>query len=217
MTLAEPIRLSYNTHMKIVSGVFITLVIASLFSPMQSFAVTVPPFSSCLNPQGTTVASYSTGTHGIVGDMSEHTGSDSVYLQDNGNLVQCFCPTNGNGIQTNWLKASAVSQNDVNVLINSGWTYIPDGSAWGLDPVAYLAQNTSFACQGTSNGGSGSTGGGSSSNNSSDPGTSTGVAQAAATSLHNLANTGDMQAIVYVFGAAIFSLIAFTILKRLSK
>lgn len=217
MTIAEPIRLSYNTHMKILSGVFITLVIASLLSPMQSFAVTVPTFSSCLNPQGKTIASYSTGTHGIVGDMSEHTGSDSVYLQDNGNNVQCFCPTNGSGIQTNWLKASAVSQNDVNVLINSGWTYIPDGSAWGLDPVAYLAQNTSYACQGTSNGGSGSTGGSSGSSSSSSNGSSTGIVQAATTHMNNLANTGDMQAIVYVFSAAIFSLVTFTILKRLSK
>lgn len=217
MTIAEPIRISYNTHMKILSGVFLTLTIASLLSPVKSFAVVVPPFSSCLNPQGTTVASYSTGTHGIVGDTSEHTGSDSVYLQTDGNLVQCFCPTNGMGIQTNWLKASAVSQNDVNVLINSGWTYIPDGSAWGLDPVAYLAQNTSYSCQGTSNGGSGSTGGSSGSSSSSSNGSSTGIVQAATTHMNNLANTGDMQAIVYVFGAAIFSLITFTLLKRLSK
>lgn len=199
-----------------IARILVILTVASLLLPMPSSAVTTPVFTSCVNPQGEVIANYSTGVHGIVGDTATHTGSDTVYLQADRNVVQCFCPTDGQGIQTNWLKASAVSQDEVSVLVNSGWYFIPDGSAWGLEEGAYLAQNNPYTCHGTSNGGGGSTGGGGSSS-SSNSGSSTGVVQAATTSVHNLANTGDMQLLLSVLASGVLSLIAFLLLKRFSK
>jgi hypothetical protein len=127
------------------TGVLVSII--GLFINVQSAsAVTVPTFPSCLNPQGTLKVSYSDGTHGVVGDTKTYTGYDAVYKLTDNTLVQCLCPKDGNGIQTNWMKASGFSQSEINTLKNDGWVYIQNGSAWGLDNEPYLAKNIGYSC-----------------------------------------------------------------------
>lgn len=116
-------------------------------SSVQAFDL--PSFSSCPTPGGDPQAQYSSGTHGIPGDVTTYTGSDSVFKLNSSQLVQCFCPepsTGNSGIQTNWWKISDLTQNEINSLKNLGWVFIPDGTVWGLDPGAFLAANSSFSC-----------------------------------------------------------------------
>ncbi|MBI1863733.1 hypothetical protein HYS03_00790 [Candidatus Woesebacteria bacterium] len=117
--------------------------------------VNIPTFPSCPNPNATLRVKYDTGIHGIVGDTSNHTGSDTVYTLDQGNIVQCYCDSENSGIQTNWIKANNFSQEDIQILKNQGWFYIPNGSLWGLDEAPYMAQNINFNCQQNSNTGGG--------------------------------------------------------------
>lgn len=129
---------------------FIQLVIAvPLFLSMATpaFAVQTPDFGSCVNPQGTKIVSYDSGSHGVAGRTDYYTGSDAVYRQSDNALTQCLCPDNGNGIQTNWLKASSLKENDVVVLGKEGWVYVITGSPWGLEDSAYLAKNSDYACK----------------------------------------------------------------------
>lgn len=121
----------------------------------------IPQFPSCPNPGGTLIVSYPDGTHGIPGDSNTYTGSDSVYSINSTQNVQCFCASNGSGIQSNWWKAGSISQKDIDTLRNLGWIFIPDGSLWGLDPVAYMVKNENYNCNGGGNGGNGGSGGGS--------------------------------------------------------
>ena|SRR3989338_4952762 len=121
-------------------------------------AVVTPTFSSCLNPQGDIKVSYSSGTHGVVGNTAEYTGSDTVYILSSDTHIQCFCSENGEGIQTNWWKISSLSDTDIQVLKNQGWFFVPNGALWGLDSSSYLAQNSDYACRGAI-GGTGGTGG----------------------------------------------------------
>ena len=78
----------------------VSLISALVFVPSAS-AVTVPQFPSCLNPQGSVIASYNSGVHGIVGSSGTFTGADKVYAVDEIRIVQCFCQDNGPDIQTN--------------------------------------------------------------------------------------------------------------------
>ena len=81
----------------------LALILASFVfaSPAAAFAET--PFPGCPNPGGTLKVSYVTGQHGIPGDYSTYTGSDSVYILSENQVVQCFCAESGtSGIQTNW-------------------------------------------------------------------------------------------------------------------
>ncbi len=113
-------------------------------------ATSTPTFPSCVNPQGTVKSHYATGTHGVPGQYEEKRGSDTVYqLSGNDQVMQCFCPENGNGVQTNWLKASNYTEEEIKVLKNEGWIYIADGSAWGLDPRPYVAKNRDYSCKST--------------------------------------------------------------------
>lgn len=116
--------------------------------PITVFAsAATPSFPSCLNSQHTAEISYSNGYHGIAGDTSSHTGSDSVYkLEENNQVLQCFCGSNGQGIQTNWIKVDTLSAANITSLEGQGWIYVPYGSDWGLDNAAYLAQNTPYTC-----------------------------------------------------------------------
>lgn len=109
-------------------------------------ALEIPNFPSCLNPGGTIKVSYNEGTHGIVGDTSQYNGSDTVYQLDSGNLTQCLCTANGQGIQTNWWKDSSLFAEEKQTLINSGWIYIPNGALWGLEETAYFAKNSNYSC-----------------------------------------------------------------------
>lgn len=115
-------------------------------------AATPPDFPLCSNPQGTLKVSYDSGTHGIVGGTSG-TGSDTVYYTGEDTLMQCFCSTNGSGIQTNWWKISSLTQDEIDQLKKLGWTYIPSGANWGLDDSSYMAKNIDYTCGGGGGGG----------------------------------------------------------------
>lgn len=122
----------------------LALVSQIIVSPV--LAVTTPTFPSCANPQGTTKVSYSEGTHGIVGSGATYTGKDTVYTLTDDTLTQCFCSSDGQGIQTNWWKASALTENEINILKSEGWIYVPAGLLWGLADSPYVAKNTSYSC-----------------------------------------------------------------------
>ncbi len=127
----------------------ISIVLSALFIATDTAEATnVPSFPSCVNPQGTVKSQYSSGVHGVPGQYTEKKGSDTVYqISGNNQLVQCFCPDSGTGVQTNWLKASSYSEDYIKVLKSEGWIYITDGSAWGLDAGAYLAKNSDYSCR----------------------------------------------------------------------
>ncbi len=129
------------------------ILLLGLCIPKSVLAVVEPSFPACTAPQGSVKASYSDGTHGIAGSTSEYTGSDTVYTLSDSTVTQCYCDKSGHGIQTNWWKANQFSQDDIKILKNSGWVFIPNGSLWGLDPVAYVAKNNDFTCNGGIGGG----------------------------------------------------------------
>ncbi len=134
---------------------FLTTFITLFFwqvSPV--LAVTPPDFPACSAQVGSPIiVSYSSGTHGIVGDSATHTGKDTVYAINSRNVVlQCFCGTDGSGIQTNWWKASSLTDPDIKVLISLGWKYVQNGSIWGLSNEPYIAQHLNYACGGTGGG-----------------------------------------------------------------
>ncbi len=166
-----------NLIKKTCAGLSLLVVTLILFAP-QAYALTLPPFSSCLNPQGSLRASYNSGTHGIVGDASTHTGQDAVYIVDQENFLQCFCDDNGKGIQTKWLKASSFSDTDLKYLQSQGWIKVDDGAQWGLLSGAYLAKNDPFVCGGNRSAGE----------------------------VLGLATTGDMSLIVGIFAFGLLTL-----------
>ncbi len=141
--------------------IFILLTIVTLFfSTKYALAVDTPNFPSCSSPEGTIKVSYNEGIHGIAGDTNQYTGKDTVYQLDNGNLTQCFCSTDGQGIQTNWWKDSSLTTEQHQTLVNSGWILIPNGALWGLEERPYFAKNANYNCGGNGgNGGSGGSGG----------------------------------------------------------
>lgn len=120
----------------------------SLVFPQVVLGVDTPNFPACVSAQGTIVASYPSGTHGIVGDTGTYTGSDTVYKINDVTLVQCFCSENGSGIQTNWWKISSLTEEQLNQLKAEGWVYVPNGAAWGLEDTAYMAKNSNYSCNG---------------------------------------------------------------------
>ncbi len=185
-------------------------VFAILFFSMSTpvFAVTVPTFPLCTNPQGEIQSPTVDGIHGIVGSTDTYVGKDTVYKLSNDTLTQCFCSESGTGIQTDWWNASSLTEDEINVLKSLGWHYVPAGNLWGLDSVPYVAKNTSYSClpttppsdhgDGKSDGksdGRGGVGGG-----GQILGISTG-------DVLGLATTGNMPIIVMTFFAAISLLI----------
>lgn len=119
----------------------------TLFSAHGVFAITPPSFPSCTNPQGTTIASYDNGVHGIPGNPAEFRGNDKVYQVTDNTLIQCLCTDNGDGTQTNWWKFSSMNEAEITQLKNLGWIFIPTGAAWGLEDTPYMAFNTTFSCK----------------------------------------------------------------------
>lgn len=123
------------------------LVIYGLFNTGSVYGAQPPEFHSCLNPQGTQKVKYDNGLHGIAGEEYLFQGKDIVYtLSDNAQL-QCFCPEDGNGIQTDWWKASALTGNEITSYQSQGWHLIADGSKWGLSADPYLARNSRYNCK----------------------------------------------------------------------
>lgn len=178
-------------------NIVVFLLALLLASTTNVMAVDAPNFPACSNPQGTLIVSYDSGTHGVVGGAS-YSGSDKVYKIDEVNLTQCLCTTDGKGIQTNWWKASSLDENQVNILKNEGWIYVPNGTVWGLEDSAYMAKNLDYTC--ASNGGGGSS---SSSSSSSSTGQVLG-----------LAFTGNIKLIYAIFTLGILSFIYGQILHR---
>jgi hypothetical protein len=188
---------------------FISVLLCISFAvfPVSRVAATdIPQYTSCTNPQGAVVANYSSGVHGIVGSMAEHTGSDTVYSLPSGAFTQCFCDNNGHGVQTDWLNATGFTDAEIQIFKNEGWYYIPDGSLWGLSGAPYLARNTAYTCNGDTGGG---TGGGGSNNggggSSTSGGTSGGIGGAEVLSATTilpeiLGDTGNILEIYILFG-----------------
>ncbi len=130
---------------------YILLIFFVLFhlSVQQSFALNEPPIFSCQSPVGSTIADFNEGTHGIAGDSATYVGSDRVYQIDSNHVVQCFCPHDSNdGIQSNWAILTDTSEETINYYQKLGWTYVPNGTAWGLSNSGYIVQNVSYACHG---------------------------------------------------------------------
>ncbi|MBI4136984.1 hypothetical protein HY469_02885 [Candidatus Roizmanbacteria bacterium] len=169
--------------------IFLLALIAYALQAAVLFAATPPDFPSCLTPEGEVKVSYDSGSHGIVGSNQEHAGSDTVYILSNEHLSQCFCSENGDGIQTNWWKISSLSEDDIQILKNQGWFFVPNGALWGLDEGAYMAKNSTYACKSTG----GSVEGTSDSNSSGGSvlGASTGT-------VLGLATTGNIASILTV-------------------
>lgn len=117
-----------------------------------AFAVTTPDFPACNNPTGTIRAEHNDGVHGIVGNVSEYKGKDIVYNVNGDQVLQCLCTENGEGIQTNWWKASSLSAADVQILKSQGWYYVVDGALWGLENQPYMAKNNQYECREESGG-----------------------------------------------------------------
>lgn len=187
---------------------FLFLIVLTLFGTSNAFAISdTPQFPGCPNPGGTQISGYTTGSHGIVGQPGVFTGSDNVFKIDNTRTVQCYCNENGNsGIQTNWWKVTGITQDEINIYKNLGWSFIPDGSVWGLDAEPYLAININNACSGQVGGTTNS----SSSSSTNNSGIGGGDVLGAYT---EFANTGTMGIIILMFGLG-FILIGASILSK---
>lgn len=162
---------------------------------------TPPGFTTCLNPQGSVLANWSTGTHGIAGDTHFHTGVDTVYKVSNIAVTQCFCADNAQGVQTNWWKIPEMDQVTIASFTNQGWIFIPAGDLWGLDPASYLAQNSSYTCGATATAIVESATGQSYSNSqTSNTNSGTNSANSSSnTSSGSFANTGDSTFVYSIF------------------
>ncbi|OGK26702.1 hypothetical protein A2954_06945 [Candidatus Roizmanbacteria bacterium RIFCSPLOWO2_01_FULL_37_12] len=184
------------------STIFSLFIFLNLSVPL-SFATTTPPeFPSCANPQGSIIANYSSGTHGVPGVVTTYQGVDTVYSVSENIVLQCLCTVDGEGIQTNWWKASSLTEEEIESFKSQGWNFIPDGSAWGLDPAYYLAKNVNYTCR--------STGGGESSSSSS----SSGVTTTSIGDVLGLAATGNIKIIYGLIFAGFLSLVFGYLLKE---
>jgi hypothetical protein len=123
-----------------------TAIAATLFmsAAVPAYANPVPQFGSCVNPQWAQTQSNSGSNHGVV-NIGTFSGVDSIYSSGS-NTMQCLCADNGEGYQTNWLKASNYSNDQIDSLKAQGWIYVPEGKDWGLESGPYLAQNVTYTC-----------------------------------------------------------------------
>jgi hypothetical protein len=129
----------------------IYLILLILLFSLQTHPVNaaeVPDFPFCPNPGGTKIADYNDGNHGIVGSNQTYSGSDTVFSLDDRRLVQCYCSHSGSGIQTNWWRYGFIDNDQMKILLNQGWHYIPNGRVWGLQDSAYITKNISYSCKG---------------------------------------------------------------------
>jgi hypothetical protein len=124
-------------------------VVSSLFAGAVApvSADTAFDFGTCVNPQVSASQVNYGSSHGVVGKSPRYSGVDKIYKFENGNVMQCLCPDQGKGIQTNWLKSEGYSEKDINVLKKQGWIYVATGSSWGLADVPYMAKNIEYSCR----------------------------------------------------------------------
>lgn len=172
----------------LISFLVISLLAASLSPKAEAYVV--PTYPSCVAPQGTLKVKYDNGVHGVPGKQNEYRGSDSVYKLSDETLMQCLCPEDGRGIQTNWWKISSLSDTDIKILEREGWIYIPNGEAWGLDNAPYLAKNVEYSCRGQG-----------------------GITQSATSSILGLASTGNTLFLNSTVIAGLISLLVGFIIK----
>lgn len=130
----------------VILAVFLFLLTIS--TQNASAAVSIPDFPACSAPTGALRVQYSDGIHGVIGNSAEFKGNDTVYTVNENQVMQCLCTNDGEGIQTNWWKISSLTDSEIQVLKNSGWYYVPNGSLWGLDNAPYMATNYSYSCGG---------------------------------------------------------------------
>lgn len=207
--------------MKIVFSLLLVTV-SILAQAGRILAYEIPQFTTCVNPQGEVRASYENGTHGIAGQSGSFEGKDTVYTLSGDALTQCFCSSDGSGIQTNWWKVSSLTEQEVNVLQSQGWNYIPNGALWGLENTPYLALNSEYICKSGSGAGTGGSSSSTSSNNSSNSSSSgsgggvLGVSSGIGAVL-GLASTGNINFLLAIFSLAIISLSSGLILKKRAK
>lgn len=133
---------------KVITLSVIMYVLSANFN--ASLAYDAPSFPQCFNYTGIVKVEYKTGWHAIVGDPVLKEGGDVVYSLDEGNILQCFCPDNGKGIQSNWWKFSSLVHDQIESYKKQGWNYVPSGRDWGLDSDPYLVKNISYDCKPTS-------------------------------------------------------------------
>ncbi len=132
------------------SRIFLFLIFLSTFVlPVWAQVQTPirPNFPECESPQGLLKVDYPEGIHGVPGDSTTYTGSDTVYNLSEETLTQCFCSTNGNGIQTNWWKISSLTLEEVQILQGLGWVYVPNGAEWGLQEAPYMTYSSEYICK----------------------------------------------------------------------
>lgn len=184
----------------------ILLLIAAHSAAGTVNAAAPPEFTSCLVPTGDIKANYESGIHGVPGDPATYSGKDVVYRLSSQALTQCLCPENGQGIQTDWWKASEISDNEISSLKAQGWIYVPNGAAWGLDDAPYLAKNSGYVCKGSSNSGT--------SAQSGQGGTDGMVSSASVEKLLGLASTGNMQFLLSVAIVGFLTLTAGLIARK---
>lgn len=182
--------------------IIISVILFLTVAVRPTFAVTLPNFGSCLNPQITPSQINTGSNHGVVGSDKPYAGVDTIYKLPDGNLLQCLCQDNGDGTQTIWFKVSSYSQEEILSLQSQGWIYVPTGTAWGLEDAPYLAKNSNYACKGT--------GGGSSSSNSDS-------SESSSPSVLGLATTGNTLVIYGFILAGFVSLFLGLLLKKISK
>lgn len=200
--------------MKKTSIILLSLLFLQSFAS-TSFALAEPPQFSCQSPVGNTIADFNEGTHGIAGESATFVGSDVVYSVDSDHVLQCFCPSDSNsGIQSNWAKLTDTSEDTINYYQKLGWSYVPNGTAWGLDDSAYIVKNDYYGCHGDQGGIPVSDGGSTSgSTNSSSDGSSSGnndLAQGGILGANTLAYTGNDQTIfMYVTLGLAFAFLAY--------
>lgn len=195
-------------------GIFATLLEFAV--PMAAFGMTAEPtFPSCLNPQSALKVQYTSGIHGIAGDTNQFTGADAVYSVSDTTQMQCFCPPNGQGIQTNWWNISGLSDTDIQSLQQQGWIYESFGADWGLTNAPYLAKNSNYSCQTQSTAiVQGITQTNTASSNTGNSNTPTNSGNSGTTSTPSLANTGDSILLYGTFLAGLASLLTGIILKK---
>lgn len=133
--------------MKSLAALFILIISFWFAAFSKAEAYQIPQFTSCVNPSGQIKVNYDNGTHGIVGSSAAYVGKDAVYFLSGDALTQCFCSSEGKGIQTNWWKVSSLTEGEINSLKSQGWNFVPNGALWGLEQAPYLAFNSEYICR----------------------------------------------------------------------
>ncbi len=190
-------------------------------TPAQAY--NMPEFGSCLNPQWSKTQENKGSDHGVIA-IGTFPGVDTIY-ESNGHVLQCLTTDTGKGYQTNWLKATDLSKDEMKELEAKGWIYVAHGEDWGLEKCAYMAKNVDYTSVVTPTptpvaspdvtptpavGGSASTPTAGSSANTTETKTS-------APTLGGLAPTGNALTIYLAILAGIASISTGLVLRKLSK